>query len=143
MAPAASSISCEERLKSTTKFPWGSTTATTAAGRTTGYAKWWGFAAIFKYDFAAATEFEGYFALRAERVWDEDASRIGLAGNGGTAERYSEITATFGWRATANLLLRFEYRWDKANRNIYEGATNQSGGQSYQSTLAVNSVLTF
>ncbi len=106
--------------------------------------KWYGFAAIA--NFNLATLGTGcldncFVALRGEVFWDPDGTQVGLSTGSGLAQRYSEVTLTFGWRPYSNLLTRLEFRHDVADAQVFdEGSGNMS---NHQNTIAVNTVLSF
>ncbi len=118
---------------------------------TSSYSKWYGIAGYFTYDLSkleVACLEKCKVALRGEVFWDPDSARVptGIAladgGFGLGSTRYYELTATFGYQASDDLLLRLEYRYDWANAKVYDDG-NDFADQAHQSTVAINSVLTF
>lgn len=109
------------------------------------YQKWYGLAGYFSYDMAKLNVpclEKCKLHLRAEVFWDRDGDRVPTSFGGAGASRYYDLTATFAYQAAEDLLLRLEYRYDKADTNVFDDG-NDFADQSHQSTIALNSVLTF
>lgn len=126
--------------------PLGDTDGATGTGDdiTVQSSKWYGFAAIVKLDlatFQTGTLDDCYVAIRGEVFWDPDGTQVGLASGTALAQRYKEVTVTFGWRPYENLLVRFEFRHDIADDRVFD----EGGGMlsNHQNTVAVNSVFSF
>ncbi|NIQ01665.1 MAG: outer membrane beta-barrel protein, partial [Nitrospinaceae bacterium] len=103
--------------------------ANTATG---GTAKWGGFAGIIRYDV------NKWFSMnvRGAHFIDEDGFRLGAANN-----RLWEVTVTPEFRVMENMVIRFEYRHDGSNLNIFE---DQNGlGKDSQDTVAMNALIHF
>ncbi len=79
-----------------------------------GYTEWYGFAGYVRYDYK-----KFFAAIRGEIFVDQDGTRTGLtATNGGGA--VAEFTGTLAYRVSEPLLVRAEYRYDKADQPVFE-----------------------
>ncbi len=79
-----------------------------------GYTEWYGFAGYIRYDYK-----KFFAAIRAEVFVDQDGTRTGLtAVNGGGT--VAEFTGTLAYRVAEPLLVRGEYRYDKADQFAFE-----------------------
>ncbi len=94
----------------------------------TGDAKWYGVAAIVKYDFTDAYS----LAVRGEYFNDKDGVRTG------TEQKLKEITITPEIRLAEGLVLRPEYRHDWSDKDVFDSATNDS-----QDTIALGVMYTW
>jgi hypothetical protein len=106
-----------------------------------GYASYFAYAGIVKYDFAnplSSSEDMCYVAFRGEFVDDNDGFLRTVNAGLGNSEQLWDLTATFGYRPTSNVLIRAEVRYDKAVTPIFENGT-----RSHQATLALNTVFSF
>jgi len=133
----------EKALKFLLNFDWGGEEGAAVGG---GYAQWYGFAGIVRYDF---TE-QWYVALRGEAFNDPEGARtgatLGAPGAAITDVRLYEVTLTLGYKPVDNLLLRTEFRYDKANQDVFYHKTGDAGGladENHQATIAFDAVFLF
>jgi len=87
-----------------------------------GDAKWYGAAAIAKYDVSDTQD----VAVRAEYFNDKDGARTG------TAQKLKEVTLTWETRLSNGLIVRPEYRHDISDQKSFDNSTKKS-----QDTLAL------
>ncbi len=80
-----------------------------------GNAKWGGVSTIINQEI---TDYFG-IAVRGEYLYDKDGARLGVQGLD-----VLEGTLTFNCKIRENLLIRPEVRYDKANKNVWEGKNN-------------------
>jgi len=112
------------------------------------YAQWWGFSGIARMDFALFNEkHEDWFvAVRGEYFDDVDGARTqGLLG-GNTGMDLWEMTFTLGYQPMPSLLLRTEFRYDKASENVFYRRSGDAAGdpdRSYQATIAFEAAFLF
>ncbi|MDH5762883.1 MAG: porin [Nitrospinota bacterium] len=95
-------------------------------------AKWWGVAGIVRYDV------NKWFSMnvRSAHFSDEDGFRMGAINN-----KMWEITVTPEFRINENMIVRFEYRHDGSNENVFED--NNGLGTDSQDTVAMNALIHF
>ncbi len=136
IAPFGSNHGLLENLKFIANLDWGGEEG--ASGENAGYASWYGFAAMAKYDFAMCGDAKNwYLAGRGEYLSDRDGSRTsGLTSGTGGVRGLTlwEFTATIGWKPWENLLLRTELRHDRADSSVF-AENDDAGEHSYQTTL--------
>jgi hypothetical protein len=111
------------------------------------YAQWWGFSGITRMDFALFSEkHEDWFiAVRGEYFDDVNGARTqGLLG-GNTGMDLWEMTFTLGYKPMPSLLLRTEFRYDKASENVFFRRSGDAGDpdRSYQATIAFEAAFLF
>jgi hypothetical protein len=97
-----------------------------------GTAKWGGFAGIVRYDF------NKWFSMNVRGAYfnDADGFRLGAVNN-----KMWEMTFTPEFRIMDNMVIRFEYRHDESNINVFE---NDLGlGTDSQDTVAMNALIHF
>jgi hypothetical protein len=125
-------------------FDWAGEEEAAVAG---GYAQWYGFAGIVRWDFT-----EGwYVAFRGEAFNDPDGARTGgifadAVGTPADNVRLYELTLTLGWKPVDSLLLRTELRYDKANQDVFFHRTGDAAGnadESHQATIAFDAIFLF
>lgn len=100
--------------------------------------KWssYGVAGYLKYGFKSGS----YVALRGEYAKDKDGFLFGT----GTDTHASEVTLTYSWQSALfpNSEVRFEYRHDDSNANLFLG--NGTGEtKTKQDTLTISHILKF
>jgi len=101
----------------------------TAVGST---AKWWGYAAIVRYDV------NKWFSMnvRGAHFNDDDGFRLGVVGT-----KLWEVTLTPEFRIHENMVVRFEYRHDESNLSVFENS--RGAGTGHQDTVAMNALVHF
>jgi Putative beta-barrel porin-2, OmpL-like. bbp2 len=97
-----------------------------------GTAKWWGYAAIVRYDV------NKWFSMnvRGAHFNDDDGFRLGAVGN-----KLWEFTLTPEFRIAENMVVRFEYRHDQSNLGVFENSLGT--GKKSQNTVAMNALIFF
>ncbi len=98
-----------------------------------GRASWRGFAGYGKVEGIGPFQ----IALRAEQFDDMDGARLGLT----QSTRLREVTLTPAYRVTHNLLIRAEFRHDRANTALFETSTTAPARR--QSTVGLNALVMF
>lgn len=101
---------------------------------------WQGLALYAKYDVTPRWS----VAARGERFDDKDNVRTTFTGPGGTVPthlRFYEGTLTSQWTFYEHLMVRLEYRYDKADERVF--FRNTDGFVNYQNTLATEVAVTF
>lgn len=91
-------------------------------------AKWYGIAAIAKYDFNNLY----ILSVRTEYFKDDDGSRTGRS------QALMEITLTLEFRIANSLIIRPEYRHDRSDREVFDNGRKKS-----QDTLAFGVMYTW
>ncbi|CAI2717972.1 porin [Nitrospina watsonii] len=122
-------IGLTDRMTLQLNADYGSEENAAAGNRT---AKWWGTAAIVRYDF------NKWFSLnvRGALFRDQDGFRLGVPNNS-----LREVTVTPEFRIMENMVVRLEYRHDESNLGVFENQTG--GGSTHQDTLAFNTLIHF
>lgn len=92
--------------------------------------EWYGFGGYVRYDFRE----DMYVAARGEFFDDQDGARTG------TATEYWEITLTYGYQITEQLLGRLEYRHDDAEAPVF---VDDAGLEDSQDTIAFEVIYSF
>jgi hypothetical protein len=133
----------EKALKFLLNFDWGGEEGAAVGG---GYAQWYGFAGIVRYDFTEQV----YVAFRGEAFNDPEGARTGatLGAPGAALDdvRLYELTLTLGYKPIDSLLLRTELRYDKANQDVFYHKTGDAGGladENHQTTIAFDAIFLF
>jgi hypothetical protein len=141
-------------LKISANLDWG---GEEGADPTGGYANWWGFAGIVRYDFALfdRDNKNWFVAVRGEYFDDADGSRTSANDPAlgpdfdNTGLQVWEMTFTLGYMPTENLLIRGEIRYDRASEDAFydgkgdEGTAPATPDDSYQTTIALEAALLF
>lgn len=131
----------QDKLNLGANFDYGDQKGVPVTGEGTKAVKWYGWAFYARYKVTDKLE----PALRWETYVDpNNFTLVQTAGPGGTvATRINSLTATLNYKCTDNLLVRPEFRWDKANRRT--GFFTDSRGQAVSglSTLGLNAIYHF
>jgi hypothetical protein len=98
----------------------------------TGVALWKGVAGYVHYQLCPPSA----LTLRGELYKDP------LAYTTGSATDLKEITLTYEYKPTGNLILRAEYRYDAADASVYDGQTG-TAVRSNQATLGLGAIVVF
>jgi hypothetical protein len=98
-----------------------------------GDAEWYGAAGYIRYDFRE----DMYGAVRGEFFDDSDGARTGAPGN-----EFWEITVTYGYQVTDQLLGRIEYRHDEADTPFFDDDSGV-GVEDSQDTIAFEIIYSF
>jgi hypothetical protein len=106
------------------------------AGPTGGYANWYGFGGIVRFDFDPLGNGTNnwFVAYRGEYFDDDDGVRFGT----GVRTDVWQMSWALGYYPLPSLLLRGEFRYDKAPLALFSDAT-----KSYQTTLAFDAIVSF
>jgi hypothetical protein len=108
-----------------------------------GYAQWWGFAGIVRYDLTD----QWYLAMRGEVFEDDDGARTAaLFGGTSPDTNLYGLTLTLGYKPIDSLLLRGELRYDHADQDVFFSDDGGAGGtpdENYQTTIAFDAVFMF
>ena len=130
----------DHRLKFLLNFDWAGEEGAAVGG---GYAKWWGFAGIVRYDLSD----QWYVAMRGEVFDDEDGARTAaLFGATSPDTSLYELTLTLGYKPVDSLLLRGELRYDHADQDVFFSDGGGAGGtpdENHQTTIAFDAVFMF
>jgi hypothetical protein len=130
----------DHRLKLLLNFDWAGEEGAAAGG---GYAQWWGFAGIVRYDLTD----QWYVAARGELFDDDDGARTALLFGGASPETtLYELTLTLGYKPVESLLLRGEVRYDHADQDVFFSDDGGPGGtpdENHQTTIAFDAVFMF
>jgi hypothetical protein len=137
-------IADHKALKLLLNFDWAGEEDAAVTG---GYAQWYGFSGIVRYDLSE----QWYVAFRGEAFNDPDGARTGSifadqAGNLADNVRLWELTFTLGYKPVDSLLLRTELRYDKANQDVFFHESGDAAGnadESHQMTIAFDAVFLF
>jgi putative OmpL-like beta-barrel porin-2 len=121
-------------------------------GANLGYCTWYGFAGYVKYRpvFSDLLK-KWYLGFRGEWFNDPEGIRTltrvdnpafsGVNALSSSGSDFVDLTATIGYQPLESLLVRFEYRWDKADQDVY----NDHDGtlRNYQNTFAIDLVVSY
>ena len=123
------SLQLFEGLSTSANFDYVTDEAGFVGGATGPFASAWSFSWIVRFDISDAM----YIAGRWEHFEDTDGAFTGTAHS-----HIDPLTATVGWWAFPNLLLRAELRVDPSNRKFYGNGTDYT-----QTTLGFDASLVF
>jgi hypothetical protein len=127
-------------LKLLLNFDWGGEQGAGVGG---GYASWYGFAGIVRYDLSD----QWFIAGRGEFFSDSDGARTAaaFAPAANTSVDLYEMTFSVGYKPVENLLLVGELRYDKADEDVFFDGSGAAGApdENHQTTIAFDAVFTF
>jgi len=134
VADVVATIQPIEDLVLSLNYDYGNETNLTAASG--GTAEWNAFSGIVAYDIRDLLVVPIGFALRGEYFDDSDGTRLTQGTSGVPEGRYQndwEVTGTFKVELARGLMLRAEYRYDKAANDLFDyrsGLANQNDQQT-------------